>query len=146
MKWLPLLFGCLPFFLGRLLDWSLWTIFYQTGFPVPFWVVCAVSLFLWGLLAWCVCRCSGGRWLGLILLNLPAFVTLLLLGIQEVILHAYWMNAAGIWTQMFYLPFIGVGFVLTSWSSSVFSAYCASFLLMVFFSALGYLIRRRGIF
>ena len=63
------------------------------------------------------------------LMVIPA-VVLALIGVQELVFHQYWSNAAGVATQMFYLPLVSMGFSLTFWTPAVFPAYLASFLLM----------------
>lgn len=69
--------------------------------------------------------------------NLIAAAVLVLIGIQELILHQYWSNTVGVATQMFYLPLLNLGFQITFWSHTVFPAYFAAFLLMILASYLG---------
>ena len=63
------------------------------------------------------------------LMVIPA-VVLALIGVQELVFHQYWTNAAGVATQLYYLPLIHMGFSLTFWTPAVFPAYLAAFLLM----------------
>lgn len=72
-----------------------------------------------------------------VLLNAIAAIDLLLLAIQELVIHAYWGNMIGVWSQLFYLPIVKFGFMVTSWSHTMFSAYAASFILMLAVSLLG---------
>ena len=76
-------------------------------------------------------------------MNGVALLVLVLLGIQELVLGAYFSNAAGIWTQLYFLPLLQLGFSLTSWSSRVFAADAAACLLMVAVSYLGFWLGRR---
>lgn len=76
-------------------------------------------------------------------MNGVALVVLVLLGIQELVLGAYFSNAVGIWTQLYYLPLLQLGFSLTSWSSRVFTADAAAWLLMAAASYLGFRLGRR---
>lgn len=72
-----------------------------------------------------------------------ALVVLGTAGIHELVLGAYFSNAAGIWTQLYYLPLLQLGFSLTSWSSRVFTADAAAWLLMAAASYLGFRLGRR---
>ena len=79
-----------------------------------------------------------------IFLNLIAAFDLVLIGIQILVLHAYWLNGIGIWTQLFYLPVLNLGFCLTNWSHGVFPAYAAGFILMVGVTFAGCKLREKG--
>ena len=59
-------------------------------------------------------------------------LVLLLHGIQGPILHQYWPNFLGLLTQIYYLPLVRIGSLLTSWmGTSMFLICLVSFLLMV---------------
>lgn len=130
--------GLTPFLFGGIQNWAMMK--YMDA-VMPFKLIGAGFLLLW----LCFALALGTDWekQTVFLLNLPAFVVLLLIFVQEVILSAYWRNAAGMWTQLFFLPLLHTGFALTSWTHSVFPAYAASFALMVCASCLGCLLQRK---
>ena len=68
---------------------------------------------------------------------LAALVVLVLLGVQELSLHAYWDNAVGLLTQFFYLPLLRLGAIVAMWTGQVFWFYFGAFLLLVLSSWLG---------
>ena len=77
-------------------------------------------------------------------LNAVACLVLLLIGIQELIFHAYWFNAIGLNTQYFYLSLMNISFMLIRWAAhTTFSAYCAAFLLLILASLLGCKIQQK---
>ena len=100
-------------------------------------------LLFWGLLAF-LCNRKGAQTKQVVcFLNLLAALNLVLLGVQDVILGAYWSNFLGLITQVFYLPVLNLGAILTVWFSSVFVVYIASFILMVAASYAGCRIRQK---
>ncbi len=140
-RFILLLLGFTPFVLGRLLDWVITVGFPNTVFP--FLLIGLVMLFVWFLFAFYFGRYAQTTMQAIVLLNLPALFVLVMLGIQELVLGYYWLNAVGLYTQLFYLPFFRTGIMLTSWSSSIFLAYCASFIVMLTVSFLGCKIYQR---
>ena len=64
-------------------------------------------------------------------------MVLVLLGVQELSLHAYWDNAVGLLTQFFYLPLLRLGAIVAMWTGQVFWFYFGAFLLLVLSSWLG---------
>lgn len=139
MTFLLICLGALPFVLGRALNWVMLT--WQNTLP-PLLLIALLFLLVWGLIAFLARPRTKSTAAVILPLNLIAFLVLLLLGVQELILHAYWLNPVGWLTQFYYLPLLRVGFLLTGWTSSVFAAYCAAFLLMLVASALGCKLRR----
>ena len=126
--------GALPFVIGGIQNWYMLT--YMDS-VLPFGLI-SVSFFLgWGCIAFFLNSNRQRTKEIVIFLNLIAALDLLLVGIQELIFHAYWMNVIGAWSQLFYLPMVNLGFRLTNWSHSVFPAYAVSFVLMVVFSFAG---------
>lgn len=139
-KVLLLALGLTPFLLGRVMSR------YMMAYPdtlLPYLWIAILFLILWGGLSFLLKGKTGKTSEVLIFLNAVAAFDLLLVGVQELLLHAYWLNAAGVWSQLYYLPVIHVGFRLTDWSHSVFSAYAASFLLMAGASFLGCKLREK---
>lgn len=130
----------LPFAIGSIQNWY---ILICEEAVLPYGLISLVVLLLWG----CIAFLFNGRNLStktiVISLNLIAALDLLLIGIQELILHSYWMNFVGSWSQLFYLPMLNLGFRLTNWSHSMFVAYVACFGLMVAVSLTGCKLRRK---
>ena len=127
--------GLLPFLAGGLLNRVMLSVSFSRNLPL--FLIGLAVLVLWGLASAALRGVTGSAWQTVTLLHIPAAVVLVLLGIQELVLGAYWMNPVGVWTQCFYLPLMNLGFSLTFWSHTLFPAYCAAFLLMVAVSILG---------
>lgn len=126
--------GCLPFLFGSLMNWYMMQ---HMDWTPPFFLIAVLFLVLWSAIAFFMRPYMENtrktvRWL-----NLVPFVVLVLLGVQELIVGAYWFNFVGMWTQFFYLPVLSVGFSLTAWTGSVFVAYLVSFGLMTVVSVIG---------
>ena len=101
------LVGLSPFLLGWLLSLGMTTIFAQMG--AWFYIVVGLAvLTLWMVVSGTFGFKGSKRGMALTMLciNLPALVVLVLLGVQELSLHAYWDNAVGLLTQFFYLPLL----------------------------------------
>lgn len=94
-------------------------------------------LAVWVLLGLAGRALSGSTKLTLLSLNAVPFAVLVLIGVQELIRHAYWFNAVGTNTQMFYLPLIKISFDLARWSHTMFPVYCTAFCLLVLAAFLG---------
>lgn len=125
--------GLLPFLFGGVMDACM------TAHPEtlpPFLPIGLATLILWFLLSFAACRFVRGIGRVVIPLNLPALAVLVLIGVQT-LRGSFWMNAAGVWTQLFYLPLIHMGGLVTRWSGSMFPAFCACFLMMLAASCLG---------
>ena len=135
-----ILLGALPFVFGGVQNWDMTT---HMDSILPYTLIAFAVLLIWGLLAFFFNQDGTQTKRIVVCLNLIAAVDLFLIGVQELILHAYWMNLIGAWSQFFYLPVLRFGFSLTSWSSRMFPAYAASFLLMVGVSLLGCKLREK---
>lgn len=133
--------GLLPFAAGYGMHWMM------TAYPdlrLPYGLIGLVFLLLWGGIAFLsgiFARRSTS--LTIVCMNGVALVVLVLLGIQELVLGSYFSNAAGVWTQLYFLPLLRLGFSLTSWSSRVFAADAAACLLIAAVSYLGFWLGRR---
>ena len=126
--------GVFPFLIGGIQNWYMLT---YVDSVLPYGFISLAVLLLWGCIAYLLNDRYHRTKSIVISLNLIATLVLLLLGIQELMLHAYWMNLVGKWSQLFYLPMINLGFSLTNWGHSVFAAYVACFILMVAVSIVG---------
>ncbi|MBO5128904.1 MAG: hypothetical protein J6B95_00975 [Oscillospiraceae bacterium] len=132
--------GLIPFALGSFMNWFMMT---RPDDLPPFTLFAVITLLIWTAIAFIAnsrVKCTKKV---VIFLNLVGLIDLALLGIQELLLGAYWNNLAGPLTQFYYLPLINLGFRLTNWSHTVFSAYCAAFVLMVAASILGCALRKK---
>ena len=95
-------------------------------------IPCAISNILGNLLGSHFALKKGARFIRPMML-----VVLVLLGVQELSLHAYWDNAVGLLTQFFYLPLLRLGAIVAMWTGQVFWFYFGAFLLLVLSSWLG---------
>lgn len=140
MAILLVILGAIPYLLGYAMNWYIME--YPDTLPPLGWIAVLFLLF-WGLLAF-LCNRKGAHTKQVVcFLNLLAALNLVLLGVQDVILGAYWSNFLGLITQFFYLPVLSLGFGLTTWSSSVFVAYVVCFILMAAASYAGCRIRQK---
>ena len=132
--------GALPFIAGGIQNWYMLT---YVDALLPYGLISVFFLFVWGCVAFLL-NGNGQRTKEIVIfLNLIAVLDLLLIGVQELIFHAYWMNSIGLWSQLFYLPIVNLGFSLTTWSHRVFPAYVVSFVLMVAVSFAGCKLREK---
>lgn len=131
---LCVLLGCIPFALGGFMNWYMME--HMDVLP-PYLLISAGMLVIWTVIAFGMKYWLKNSRKVIIGLNAVPFLVMILFGIQDLILGAYWMNFLGQWTQYFYLPLMNLGFKLTAWSSRMTSAVAVSFLLLVAASALG---------
>jgi len=127
--------GLIPFLMGYLMNWSMLNIFFDVR--VPYALISIITLVIWGLLSYFLSGYAGTYKQTVILMNLPAFIVLILISVQLLIFKAYWLNIIGMAVQIFYLPLMNISFLLTSWSHNMLPAYFAAFILMVAASSLG---------
>ena len=128
MTLLLLALGALPLVFGIMQNWYMTT--YMDAQP-PYKLIALSVLLLWAFIAFLFNKKGGRTKKILICVNFVAAVDLLLLGIQELLLHGYWMNTVGAWSQLFFLPLMNFSFTLTFWSHRVFPAYAMSFVLLL---------------
>lgn len=104
--------GLLPFAAGYGIHWMM------TAYPdvrLPYGLIGLIFLLIWGGIAFLAGSFARRNPLAkIVCMNGVALVVLVLLGIQELVLGAYFSNAAGIWTQLYYLPLLQLGFSLSS--------------------------------
>lgn len=140
MTILLVLLGAIPYLLGYAMNWYI--LEHPDTLP-PFGRIAALFLLFWGLLAF-LCNRKGAQTKQVVrFLNLFAALNLMLLGVQELILRAYWSNWIGLVTQFFYFPVLNLRFTLTVRFSSVFVAYIVCFILMAAVSYVGCRIREK---
>ena len=123
--------GLIPFALGGLLQWIL-TLNNFLLAPATLLIISLVTLLIWGVLAYLIkpyIKSTKNVMLGL---HAVPLIILLLNGIQGPILHQYWPNLFGLLTQIYYLPLVRIGSLLTAWfGTNMFIICLVSFLLMV---------------
>ena len=102
-------------------------------------------LLLWGRIAYWVSKQKISLMKGMLLLNLPALLMLVLVGIQEIVIQdfaveGYWVGPFVFLPQYYYFPLNRIGVILTNWMyrSSMFKAACMGFVLLVAASYLGF--------
>ena len=125
--------GLLPFAAGYGMHWMM------TAYPdvrLPYGLIGLAFLLLWGGISFLA---------GIFARRTPLLSIACMNGVAllVLVLGAYFSNAAGIWTQLYFLPLLQLGFSLTSWSSRVFAADAAACLLMAAVSYLGFWLGRR---
>lgn len=136
-----ILLGALPLAVGVMQNWCMLT---GISLILPYSLISVLFLVVWGCFAYFLKGKRQSTKKVVISLNLIAALDLMLLAVQELVLHAYWMNIIGRWSQFFYLPMLSFGFSLTRWSHTVFPAYAASFILMVAVSFAGCKLREKS--
>ena len=131
---LCVLLGLIPFVFGGFMNWYMME--YMDKLP-PYLLISIAVLVIWVAIAFamkCLLRDSKKVILGL---NSVPLLVMVLFGIQDLVLGAFWMNPLGQWTQYYYLPLMNLGYRLTTWSSRMTTTVAASFLLLVAASVLG---------
>jgi len=134
------LIGLVPLLaFGYWFNHLLMTVFFYTVPPLA--LIGVAVLVIWAGFGMISKPLVASKRLAMVLLNAPAFVVLLLIIIQEVILGRMWSGHIGFSTQMFYLSLLRLGSAVGSilpipfLSISIISAI--AFLLMVVASLLG---------
>ncbi|WP_313524144.1 hypothetical protein [Anaerotignum sp.] len=129
--WL-ILFGFIPLGIGLIMNWLI-TTFPNTG--PPYRLISIAFLLFWAWLGFITSRFKEPLKVCICLINLPTFLALALNLYQEIVLGHYFSSILGKCTQFFYLPILSISFTLTPWSTRLWTAYIAGFLLMclVFF-------------
>ena len=91
MPLLLFLLGLLPFAVGGLMNWAM--LAYPDVLP-PFSLIAILFLLIWGAIAFFARPCVAGVRTLAVCLNLAAGIDLILVGVQELVLGAYWSNPA----------------------------------------------------
>lgn len=132
--------GALPLGLGSIQNWYMQT---HPDARMPYGLIALAVLLLWGTLAFLLNGQGRKTKKVMLFLHAIAAADLLLVAIQELIVHGYFVNSIGLWTQYFFLPLLWLGFGVTGWSAFVFPAYAASFCLLLAAAYLGCKIREK---
>lgn len=129
--------GLIPFALGGLLQWILSLNNFLLAPPILI-VISLVTLLIWGVLAYLIKPYIKSTTKVMLGMHVIPLIVLLLHGIQGPILHQYWPNFFGLLTQIYYLPLVRIGSLLTSWfGTTMFITCLVSFLLMVLSTFVG---------
>ncbi|MFF2754471.1 hypothetical protein ACFVR1_12090 [Psychrobacillus sp. NPDC058041] len=106
MKKLILFFiGLIPFVLGFLMN--SWLMQNQNSI-LPFKLIGIIFLVFWALVGFITCKFEKTPFKSAAIINLPAFLTLLFIMYQGIILGQFWSNIFGLATQFYYLPLINI--------------------------------------
>lgn len=97
--------GLTPFVLGFLMN--SWLMKNQNS-VLPFKLIGIIFLLYWVLVGFTTCKFGKTPLKSAIIANLPAFLMLLLILFQEIVLRRYWANMFGIVTQFYYLPLVNI--------------------------------------
>ena len=126
-------FGFIPFLLGWAMDFVTRLHDYSVALPVLF--ISGGTICIWAVAAFLFSRQGILMRKVVLLMNLVAFVDLVLLGVQELFIG---YNAIGIWTQYFYMPVMMPG-VMLLWMVpiSLFAIYCVCFVTLLIASFVG---------
>ena len=100
---LLILLSLLPFAFGWITNWIIMT--HPDAIMPSFMLVGTVFLLIWAAIAFFAKPYIKSTAKIVISMNAVAFLVLVLNGIQQLLLHSYWLNFVGKWTQVFYLPF-----------------------------------------
>ena len=126
--------GLLPLLLGLLLNRCMMTL--ATVTPV-FLGAAVLLLVLWAAVSFWAVRSGAGAGKVLLFQHLLPLLDLAFVGFQNLVLGSYLPNAPGIWSQLYYLPLMDLGFRLTRGKVSMVLAYGACFLLLAAASLAG---------
>lgn len=132
-----LLVGFLPLLFGYLLNYLM-----MNG-NIPLLLINIAMLIIWFFVGMFSIKLVDKKIESLLLLNAPAFIVLLLLLFQEIVLGQYWFHPVGMATQFFYLSVLKLALSITSMLHRVFYAYIIAFLFMLITSCSGRIISER---
>ncbi|WP_312667598.1 hypothetical protein [Tissierella praeacuta] len=80
-------------------------------FNLPYRLMGIIFLVLWILMGFITCEFEKTPLKSTITANFPAFLMLLFVMYQEIILKHYWSSIFGIATQFYYLPLVNIAIV-----------------------------------
>lgn len=148
-KMILLLVGLIPFVLGFLMN--SWLMQNQNS-VLPFKLIGILFLVFWVLVGFKTCKFEKTPLKSAVIIHLPAFLILLCIMYQEIIVGHYWSNIFGMSTQLYYLPLITISSFLvglflsfTPWAIHIWSASLLAFLLMFSSYYLGCYLKNRRV-
>lgn len=104
-KMILLLIGLIPFVLGFLMN--SWLMQHPNSI-LPFKLIGIIFLGFWVLVGFITCKFEKTPLKSAVIIHLPAFLVLILIMFQNIILGQYWSNLFGWAIQMYYLPLINI--------------------------------------
>ena len=131
-KMILFLLGLIPFVFGFLMNsWLM----QNQNIVLASKLIGIIFLIFWILVGFITFKLEKTPLKSAIIINLPAFLILLLIIYQEIILAQYWSNIFGLATQFYYLPLINISSFLISiflplTSFGIWSESLIAFLLM----------------
>jgi hypothetical protein len=130
-KLIFLLIGIVPLILGYLVNYFMYIS------SAPLFIIYFAGWIIWFFAGMYSIKLFDKKIEPLLLLNAPAFFFLLLILYQEIGVGYYWPNLLGVIPQLYYTPFIYVGFSITQMLQRTFYACLASFICMLVVSFIG---------
>ena len=129
-----ILLGCIPFAIGGFMNWYMME---HMDVLLPYKLIGIGMLVIWIFLAFAMkCWLKNNKKV-IIGLNVVPFLVMILFGVQDLILEAFWMNAFGWWPQYYFLPMFNLVSSFTSWSSRMTTDVVIMCMLFVAATALG---------
>ena len=121
-----MLMGLLPMALGALVNVIV------TSVQMPVFLISLAALFVWYFMSHKMCYSMADFYA----LNAPATIFIILIAVQELVLHSY-IGGVGVMCQMFFLPFLSVGATLLGGLGNMFAIYFGSYAVMLLCSFIG---------
>ena len=134
-KFILLLEGIIPFFIGYVINYLVMGPFYNT--VLPYKLISITFLIAWFFVGRYSYRFVSNKKVATIMGNSVALIVLLFILYQEVILGQYWTNQVGMATQFYYLPLINLASVFTRMFHTMPATYVTGFLMMCIVYYLG---------
>ncbi len=106
-------------------------------------IISIIFLLYWGWLGFLFGRFLHSDLRAALFCNMAAFITLVLVLIQELVNKQYWNNSLGLATQFFYLPAMSMTFKITPFLHYIWQSVCISLILMIGVFYLGCIIRKK---
>jgi hypothetical protein len=106
-------------------------------------VISIIFLLYWGWLGFLFSRLLHSDFIAAFFCNLAAFITLVLVLIQELVNKQYWNNSLGLATQFFYLPAMSMAYKITPYLHYIWQSVIISLILMIGVFYLGCIIRKK---
>jgi|SRR5699024_8945331 len=127
------LIGLTPFLLGFLMN-----IWVMLDGVLPFKLIGILFLVFWATIGFISYKFEKALLKSAVIVHSPAFLMLLFMMYQEIILGQFWMNIFGSATQFFYLPLMNISVAiggilssLTPWAMKLWLISLIAFLLML---------------
>lgn len=127
-KFILILEGIIPFFIGYGMNYLIMGPFYNT--VLPYKLISIAFLIAWFFVGRYSYKFVSNKKVATIWGNSVALIVLLLVLYQEVILGQYWPNQVGIATQYYYLALINIASVFTRMFHTMPATYVTAFLMM----------------